>query len=380
MNTINIDGLLYILTIFAWIVFIIWTVVPLIWRITKRYNIRAAFLALASRWVLIPLVMVLALNLLSLSIVFILPQEVGVVISVVSLDGIRRQSLGPGLQLVIPLAEQVTRYPTFWQTYTMSGKPLEGKIVGDDSIIARTSDGQEVAIDCSVIFRIYGDQAVRVHTEWQDRYINDLIRPLTRGLVRDFVSKYTVDQVNSNKRQNLKEELDETMKEILEKRGFDFDQFLLRNIGFTKEYASAVEQKQVAFQGVTQKEYEADQLEYLGKGQASKIREKAKGEAEAIIIDAEAQAEARLIKAKAEAKALREIAQAIDNQTDLLTYQYINKLSPNLKALLIPNNAPLLLPLSNTMMGLDGEPPLVQPPAILSPTNGAVTEPITNTN
>ncbi|MDM8529353.1 prohibitin family protein [Anaerolineales bacterium HSG24] len=374
MNTINIDGLLYILTIFAWIVFVIWTVVPLIWRITKRYNIRAAFLALASRWVLIPLMLVLALNLLSLSIVFILPQEVGVVVSVVSPDGIRRQPLNSGLQLIIPLAEQVIRYPTYWQTYTMSGKPMEGEITGDDSIVARTSDGQEVAIDCSVIFRVDKEQAVRVHQEWQDRYIRDLVRPLTRGMVRDFVSKYTVDEVNSNKRQDLTRDIDLIMKELLEKRGFDFDQFLLRNIGFTKEYAAAVEQKQVAFQGVTQKKYEADQLELLGKGQARKIKELARGEAEAILINAKAQAEARIVKAEAEAKALQKISLAINEQDDLLTYQYINKLSPNLKALLIPNNAPLLLPLSNSMMGLDGETSSV------SPTNGVVTEPITNTN
>jgi regulator of protease activity HflC (stomatin/prohibitin superfamily) len=324
--------------------------------------------------VLTLLTVVLLLNLLSLSVVFILPQEVGVVVSVVSPDGIRQTSLRSGLHMIVPLAEQVIRYPIYWQTYTMSGKPMEGQNIGDDSIVARTKDGQEVSIDCSVIFRVDSTQSVRVHREWQDRYLFDLVRPLTRGVVRDFVSKYTVDEVNSDKRLDLTRELDEKMKTELVKRGFEFDQFLLRNIGFTKEYAAAVEQKQVASQGVLQKQYEADQSELLGRGYAKKVKEEAKGNAEAAIIEAEAEAKARLINANAEAKALALIAAAVNKDASLLTYEYINKLSPNIRAMLVPNNAPLLLPLSPDVLWSADDEENIQPPETITSTI-----PITNT-
>ncbi|MDX9865129.1 MAG: hypothetical protein RBT34_10025, partial [Anaerolineaceae bacterium] len=56
-------------------------------------------------------------------------------------------------------------------------------------------------------------------------------------------------------------------------------------------------------------------------------------------------AEARLIEAEAEAKALLLVADAIKGNPDLLTYQYINQITPNIDVMLLPNNAPFLFPL-----------------------------------
>ena len=62
-------------------------------------------------------------------------------------------------------------------------------------------------------------------------------------------------------------------------------------------------------------------------------------------ISAEGQAEARLIEADAEAKALELIAQAVAENPDLISYLYINKINPNVQVMLLPENAPFLLPL-----------------------------------
>jgi len=58
---------------------------------------------------------------------------------------------------------------------------------------------------------------------------------------------------------------------------------------------------------------------------------------------AKAEAQARLV--KAEAKALQLIAEVVNKQPDLLTYNYIDKLSPNMKAMILPHDTPLILPL-----------------------------------
>jgi regulator of protease activity HflC (stomatin/prohibitin superfamily) len=71
----------------------------------------------------------------------------------------------------------------------------------------------------------------------------------------------------------------------------------------------------------------------------------AQGQGQAWVIQAQAEAEARVIQAKAEAEALALIAQVLAENPDLLTYQYINKLSPNVQVMLLPNNAPFLFPL-----------------------------------
>jgi regulator of protease activity HflC (stomatin/prohibitin superfamily) len=39
-----------------------------------------------------------------------------------------------------------------------------------------------------------------IHKEWQRRYQDDLILPQARGVIRDAVSQYRVDEVLSTKR------------------------------------------------------------------------------------------------------------------------------------------------------------------------------------
>src|SRR3990172_9364540 len=90
----------------------------------------------------------------SAGLVFVQPEDRGVVISAVAPGGYRQQALEPGLHWIIPFFENVINYPIKKQTYTMSVMPTEGQIVGDDSISARTADGQEIFVDASVIFSL----------------------------------------------------------------------------------------------------------------------------------------------------------------------------------------------------------------------------------
>ena len=86
------------------------------------------------------IIVAIVLSTVSAGLVFIEPQERGVVISAISPDGYRQQALQPGLRWIVPFAEQVVRYPISKQTYTMSILPDEGQLSGNDSIEARTSD------------------------------------------------------------------------------------------------------------------------------------------------------------------------------------------------------------------------------------------------
>ena len=101
---------------------------------------------------------------------------------------------------MIPFAEQVKTYPISRQTYTMSVAPSEGTVYGDDSIRARTKDGQEVFVDASVIYSLDPNKVVNLHIDWQDRYQDEVVRPLTRGIIRDMASQYGVEEIVSTKR------------------------------------------------------------------------------------------------------------------------------------------------------------------------------------
>jgi len=102
---------------------------------------------------------------LSAGLVFVMPHERGVVITVEG-AGVQQEALQPGFNWVMPFLENVITYPISRQTYTMSMAPEEGQIRGDDSIEARTSDGQIVKIDASVIFSINPSQVVAQHIKW----------------------------------------------------------------------------------------------------------------------------------------------------------------------------------------------------------------------
>ena len=135
----------------------------------------------------------LVVTTLSAGLVFVEPQERGVVISAIAPTGYRETALQPGLKWIVPFVERVERYPISRQTYTMSIAAFEGDIQGDDSITARTADGQEIFVDASVVYQINPDKVVDVHIFWQNRYSTDLVRAHARGIIRDGVSQFNVE-------------------------------------------------------------------------------------------------------------------------------------------------------------------------------------------
>ncbi len=350
------DRLLNIITIAAWLLLGFFVIVYLVRTILQQGFGAALRKLFGLRFLYLILFFVIAISLLSSSLVFIEPQHVGVVISLLKPEGYRDRPIRSGMHWIAPLLEEVTLYPVYWQTYTMSATPTEGQNRGDDSISARTSDGQAVSLDCTVIFQIDPEQVIRIHIDWQNRYIEDFVRPAIRSLVRTQVSQYTVDEVNSSKRIDLERDLDEQTRQWLSDKGFILDHFLLRNIAFSPEYATAVELKQVALQQSIQKQHEAEQIRKLAAGEADKIK--------TIAI---ADAEATRIKAQAEADALRLLADSLSLNPDLITLRYVDKLSPGIQVMLVPNDNPYILPLPTMLSGSPGSPTTTSSTSLATP-------------
>lgn len=349
MENANIDVLLAIIARLSWAFFFIYVIVLTVRAIIVHGFLRAGVELLTFR-VLVPLLIPIALSLLSMSVVFVHPQQTAVIVSVLSPGGARPEAIRAGLHIIVPFLEYEAIYPISWQTYTMSVRVGEGDTLGDDSISARTSDGQEVLLDTSVIFRIDQEQAVTIYIDWQDRYIDDFIRPVIRGYVRQQVSQFTVEEVNSSARADLEALLDRLLEVEFADKGIILDQFLLRNVSFTEQYADAVEQKQVALEGQLRTEYEAQQEINLATGHAA-----------AVEIEAAAKARAIELEAQARSNGLKLIADALATDEQLLTYSYIDKLSPNVQVMLLPNDAPFLFPL-----------PEMQEPDVITDTVSAI--------
>ncbi|MDI6770477.1 MAG: prohibitin family protein [Anaerolineales bacterium] len=302
---------------------------------------RAKPLKGASPIIIGTIVFSLVLTTVSAGLVFIQADQRGVVISAVAPQGYREQPLQPGLRWVIPFAENVKTYSISRQTYTMSVAPTEGQLLGDDSIRARTRDGQEVNVDASVIYSIDPNRIILMHIEWQDRYQDAVVRPLARGIIRDIASQYGIEEIVSSRRAEMIQIITDQLSTKLGENNLILVDFILRDIHFTEQYAAAVEAKQIAEQNALQAEYVVLQK----KQEAEQARQVAQGQADAVVIQAKGAAEARLIQAEAEAKALQMVAAVLSGNPELLTYQYITKLAPNVQVMFLPNNAPFIFPL-----------------------------------
>lgn len=314
----------------------------------------------AAGWlVLVAGIVALVATTVSASLVFVQPTDRGVVISALD-KGVRPQALQPGLNWIVPFLENVIDYPISRQTYTMSIAAEEGMIKGDDSVEARTSDGQVVRVDASVIFSINPEQVVEAHIKWKGQYVNNLVRAVSRGVIRDAVSQFGVEEVYSSKRFELTEMMTKNLAAQFKEGGLILHNFVLRNIAFSDEYAASVEQKQIAEQLAQQAAFVVQQREQ----EAEQARKVAQGKADAQVIEAEGRAKSRLIEAEAEAKALALIADALRNNPDLLTFEYIQKLAPGIRVMLVPSNMPYLLPLPD----LEGGSTLEVSPTPTEPT------------
>jgi regulator of protease activity HflC (stomatin/prohibitin superfamily) len=292
-----------------------------------------------SRTIIIGVILgAILLTTISAGLVFIEPEERGVVISAISPKGYREEILQPGLRWIVPFVERTVIYPISKETYTMSAIPSEGQVFGDDSIAARTKDGQEVIIDASVIFEVDPLKVIDVHINWQNRYRQDLVRPQVRGIIRDAVSQFGVEEVVAEKRFEMTKYVTSTLTSKFAENGITLIDFVLRNITFSKEYAASVEQKQIAQQQALQAAYTVEQK----KQEANQAIETAKGQKESAIIAAEGAAQARILQATAEADAFKLLTAALNGHPELLSYLYISKLSPTIQTMLLPSSNPFV--------------------------------------
>ncbi len=294
-----------------------------------------------SSFIIILLVAAILLTTLGAGLVFLQADQYGVVISALQPNGYRPQPLGPGLHWIVPFVESVQPYSIARQTYTMSSSVTEGQVGGDDSIEARTKDGQQVHIDASVIYSIDPAHLIDLHIIWQNRYEDNVVRPVVRAAIRDAVSQFGVEEIVSTKRTELEQMITETIRKGLADNNLIMSSFLLRNIRFSDQYAQAVEQKQIAEQQALQAKLVVEQK----KQEAEQARQVAQGQADAQVIAAKGAADARIIQAQAEAQANDLLNKSLTPQ--LLQYQYILKLSPNVQTIFIPSGNQFILPLPN---------------------------------
>jgi regulator of protease activity HflC (stomatin/prohibitin superfamily) len=335
----NFSSLLQGIASFAWIGFI-----GILITISVRASRKQPVGGLSTAAIVL-VVAALVLTTAGAGIVFIEPDELGIVVTVLGSGGIRPDPLDSGLHWIVPFAERVERFPRTNQNYTMSSVADEGQTSGDDSIQVRTKDGQQVFIDASVIYAVDPLKVVQLYSTWRFTYEDQFVRTQSRGVIRDVASQYGVEEIVSSKRAEMAQLITDQLVQIFNENNLIMRDFVLRNIRFSDEYAAAVEQKQIAEQQAQQAAFVVEQR----KQEAEQARQVAQGQADAQVIAARGQAESLLIEAQAQAEANRTIAASLTSE--LIQYQYVSTLAPNVQTIFVPSGQQFILPLPGTAVG-----------------------------
>ncbi|MBL0234040.1 MAG: prohibitin family protein [Chitinophagaceae bacterium] len=164
-------------------------------------------------------------------------------IGVKSLFGkVQNDVLASGLHFVNPMME-IKRLDVKTQNYTMSGVHDEGAQSGDDAIRVLTSDGLEVTIDLTVLYKLLPSEAPKLMRETGDDYTDKIVRPLTRTKIRDNAVYYEAISLYSVKRDEFQQRIFKSIEDDFKKRGLILEQLLVRNITLPESVKATIEQK-----------------------------------------------------------------------------------------------------------------------------------------
>src|ERR1700730_8611546 len=155
---------------------------------------------------------------------------------------VQQDVLTSGLHLINPLIE-VEKLDGRTQNYTMSGIHDEGTKSGDDAIRVLTSDGLEVTIDLSVLYRLVPEDAPKLIREIGAGYEDKIVRPITRTRIRDNAVYYEAVALYSTKRDEFQLRIIKSIEEDFKKRGLVLEQLLVRNITLPQAVKTSIEQK-----------------------------------------------------------------------------------------------------------------------------------------
>lgn len=155
---------------------------------------------------------------------------------------VNQTTLPSGLNVINPLMD-VTLFDIKTQNYTMSGVHDEGDKSGDDAIRVLTSDGLEVIVDLTVLFKILPSEAPRILQEIGPNYLDKIVRPITRTKIRDNAVYYDAISLYSTKRDEFQSRIYNSIASDFKKRGLVLEQLLVRNITLPVSVKVTIESK-----------------------------------------------------------------------------------------------------------------------------------------
>lgn len=225
-----------------------------------------------------------------------------------SLTGLKPQPLGEGLHLLLPVVETPILYDVRTQTYTMASQRSESQSLGDDALKVLSADGQQITLDVSVRFRLDPAKVSHLHQTIGPSYVDKVIRPEVRTVMRNELALHRAIAVFSEEREEIQENVEQQLSSIFAENDLILQNVLLRNVRFSDQFQTAIEQKQIA-------EQEKERERFLV--------EKAELEKQRVVVLAEG-----------EAQSIQLQGEALKQNPEVVQLDYVRKLAPGTRAII----------------------------------------------
>ena len=147
---------------------------------------------------------------------------------------------------------------------------------------AASKDMQEIQAEIAVNWSLNPKKVVEIYRTIgdEDAILDRIIVPAVNEVMKAATARRTAEEVLT-KRLDLKADIDEGLKERLEKNGLSFQDVNIVNIKFSKDFEEAIESKQIAEQKAKQAEYDA--LKAIQEAKAEVNRAKGRAEAQQLL-------------------------------------------------------------------------------------------------
>jgi regulator of protease activity HflC (stomatin/prohibitin superfamily) len=247
------------------------------------------------------LMLVACLPLLVAASIVVVPSGMGGV-RVSQVRGTLPGTLYPGVHFVTPLVESVETFDLRDRLFT-AGIVEEGGKAGAEKngLSVQSLEGLNIGLAVTVRYRLDASKLASVQAHMPQPVDKELVPPVVASAWRELTPEYTVREIFSTKREEVREKAAAIITRKLDGDGIVVEEVMLSDIQLPEEYAKGLE-------GLLLKEQEDDQLGVVTDMQQKQVKIaelQAEAEAGQKVKEAEGEAQSKVVEAKGEADAMQ---------------------------------------------------------------------------
>src|ERR1700677_2485821 len=249
----------------------------------------------------VALSMVACLPLLIASSIVVVPSGMGGV-RVSQVGGTLPGTLFPGVHFITPLIDSVQTFDLRDHLFT-AGMAEEGAKAGagKNGVSVQSREGLNIGLAVTVRYRLDPNKLDSVQAHMPQPVDKELVPPVVASAWRQLAPEYTVREIFSTKREEVRSKAAAIITRKLDADGIVVEEVMLSDIQLPEEYAKGLE-------GLLLKEQEDDQLGVVTDIQQKQVKiAELQAEAEAVqkVKEAEGEAQSKVVEAKGEADAMQ---------------------------------------------------------------------------